>query len=441
MTAVKTLLALLVSLPALTAAPAPDRARLPQEWGYHPAEGSAVTLNPPSLTWVQERDAASYAVQWARSADFAGAVTVDKLPWTTYTHNHPLAPGAYFWRYRITGRKGETSAWSRTRTFTIPTSAVEFPKPTLDEMRQRIGSSHPRLFVHPEDRDKLRRWSQAGGRDAWEHLKHEADRVAAGTPIPEPTEMGDAANPKTVQFWWPNRLQTERACMEAEAVAFAFWLTGDEKYGTAAHRYALHLASWNPDGPTNWRLNDEAAMPILFRLARVYDWAYATFTAEERTRIQSVMRRRGDDAWRYGLGSGAGHLNNPYGSHANRAWHKLGEVSIAGLGDIPEADTWLSFALDKFWGVYPVWSDDDGGWHEGASYWYGYNYKVTAMVAARKSLLSRARKQAVPYANFCKFYFPRKLSSFSTSRSAASRRFFAVAASPCRKLASASSIW
>ena len=373
----KPLLALLVAFPALAAAPPPDRVPLPDEWGYRPAEKAAVALNPPSLTWVHERDASTYTVQWAGHADFSGAVTVDKLPWTAYTHNHRIEPGSYFWRYRITDRHGETSAWSRTRTFTIPTSAVDFPKPNLEEMRSRIGSSHPRLFVHPEDRDKLRQWAAAGGRQSWEALKREADRVSAGTPIAEPTEMGSAENPKTVQFWWPNRLQTERACMEAEAVAFAFWLPGEEKYRIAAHRYALHLASWNPDGPTNWRLNDEAAMPILFRLARVYDWAYDAFTAEERVRIQAVMRRRGSDAWRYGLGSGVGHLNSPYGSHANRAWHKLGEVSIAGLGDIPDADTWLRFALDKFWGVYPVWSDDDGGWHEGASYWYGYNFKVT----------------------------------------------------------------
>ena len=371
------LLALLISLPALAAAPAPDRARLPEEWGYHPADGAAVALNPPSFTWVHERDAAAYTLQWARSADFSGAVTVDKLPWTAYSHNRPLPPGVWFWRYRITDRQGEKSAWSRTRTFTISASAVEFPKPDLDEMRNRIGSSHPRLFVRGEDRGKFRQWAASGGRDAWQALKREADRVAAGTPIPEPTEMGSAANPKTVQFWWPNRVQTERACMEAEAVAFAFWLTGEAQYGAAARRYALHLASWNPDGPTNWRLNDEAAMPILFRLARVYDWAYDALAAEDRARIQTAMRRRGSDAWRYGLGSGVGHINSPYGSHANRAWHKLGEVAIAGLDDIPEADTWLRFALDKFWGVYPVWSDDDGGWHEGVSYWASYNTKVT----------------------------------------------------------------
>jgi hypothetical protein len=336
-----------------------------------------VALNPPSLTWVHERDAASYTLQWAARADFSDAVSVEKLPWTAYTHNHPLAPGTYYWRYRITDKKGDVSPWSRARSFTVPATAIEFPKPDLEEMRQRIGASHPRLFVRPEDRDKLREWAAAGGREAWDRVKRDADRVAAGTPIPEPTEMGSASNPQTVQFWWPNRTQTERACMEAEAVAFVYWLTGEEKYGAAARRYLLHLAAWNPDGPTNWRLNDEAAMPILFRMARVYDWAWAALSAEDRAKVQAAMRRRGADAWRYGLSEGVGHINRPYGSHANRAWHKLGEVAIAGLGDIPEADTWLRFALDKFWGVYPVWSDDDGGWHEGGSYWSSYNTKVT----------------------------------------------------------------
>lgn len=66
----KILLALLISLPALAAARAPDRPRLPLEWGYHPAEGATVALNPPSFTWVREADAASYTLQWSRSADF-----------------------------------------------------------------------------------------------------------------------------------------------------------------------------------------------------------------------------------------------------------------------------------------------------------------------------------------------------------------------------------
>jgi Domain of unknown function (DUF4962)/Heparinase II/III-like protein len=140
----------------------------------------------------------------------------------------------------------------------------------------------------------------------------------------------------------------------------------------------LHLASWNPDGPTNWNLNDEAAMPILFRLARAYDWSFAALSDTDRAVVRAAMRRRGADAWKGSqIGQGAGHLNRPYNSHGNRAWHKLGELAIAGLGDIPEADAWLKYALDKFWAAYPVWSDDDGGWHEGPAYWSSYNTKIT----------------------------------------------------------------
>ena len=54
----------------------------------------------------------------------------------------------------------------------------------------------------------------------------------------------------------------------------------------------------------------------------------------------------------------------------------MGECAIAFLGDIPEAETWIDYALNKFYAAYPVWSDDEGGWHEGVSYWAGYLGKM-----------------------------------------------------------------
>jgi hypothetical protein len=35
------------------------------------------------------------------------------------------------------------------------------------------------------------------------------------------------------------------------------------------------------------------------------------------------------------------------------------------------------FATNVFFNVYPVWSDDDGGWHEGSSYWSSYQGRFT----------------------------------------------------------------
>src|SRR5690606_33355357 len=93
--------------------------------------------------------------------------------------------------------------------------------------------------------------------------------------------------------------------------------------------------------------------------------------------IRKIMQRRIQDAWESGeVGRGVGHINRPLGSHANRTWHKIGESGIVFLGEIPEAEIWLDYALNKFYACYPVWSDDDGGWHEGGAYYAGYMSKA-----------------------------------------------------------------
>jgi hypothetical protein len=94
------------------------------------------------------------------------------------------------------------------------------------------------------------------------------------------------------------------------------------------------------------------------------------------------------DAWNSGeVARGTGHLNRPYNSHGNRTWHKIGECAIAMLGELPEAETWLDYAVNKFYACYPVWADDDGGWHEGLSYWSGYMSKAVWWLQAAKSAL------------------------------------------------------
>ena len=103
MAVVQRILGLLPLIAASALAAVPDRAPLPEEWGYRPAEGAAVAVNPPSITWVHERDAASYDLEWSRRADFSRAETARGLPWSVYTHDRALAPGTYYWRYRIAG--------------------------------------------------------------------------------------------------------------------------------------------------------------------------------------------------------------------------------------------------------------------------------------------------------------------------------------------------
>ncbi len=368
-----------------------NREPAPDEWGYHPANESVTRLNPPALTWVHENDAATYTVQIAKGRDFDDDITVEDVPWPTYTHDETLSPGTYSWRYRYQTTDGETSNWSLARQFTIPADAVAFPMPTRAEQRERVPQEHPRLFMRPEDLPTLREAARGRAADEFAELRRRADRIIAAGPTPEPEHPGsarDKENAELVKYWWPNREQTVTACEEAEVLAFVARLTGEKTYQDAARRWVLHLASWDPDGTTNFRLNCEAAKPMLYRFPRAYDWAFDVLSEKDRDIVRRVMRRRVADAWESGeVQRGVGHLNRPYNSHGNRVWHEIGEAGIAFLGEIPEAATWLDYAVNKFSACYPVWSDDDGGWHEGASYWAGYMSKAVWWLQVADSAL------------------------------------------------------
>jgi len=371
-----------------------NRPAQPDEWGYRPADGSTAVMNPPSFTWIHDKRAAAYDVQWARTPDFAGAASAANVPWCVYTHNAPLAPGKWYWRYRFTTAKKERSEWSVARSVTVPADAVLFPMPSRAEQRERLPKAHPRLFMRPEDLPHLRAAATNGtGRaaDLFKEMRRTADRLIKSGPTPEPKVRGSARNKDddvAVQAWWPNRQTSDRAGEEAETLAFVWLITREPKYGEAARRFITALAAWDPDGPSNFALNCEAGKAMLYHPVRAYDWAYDALTDADRAAFRKMWQRRATDAWKSGeVGQGNGHLSRPYNSHGNRVWHKLAEVGIALYGEVPEAETWLDYAVNKFYAAYPVWSDDDGGWHEGASYLTGYMTKVTTWMQVAHSAL------------------------------------------------------
>ena len=61
-------------------------------------------MNPPTFSWVGERDAAAYELQWSTSADFTDAATVKSV----YTHYEPLQAGRYYWRFGSPGRMAKS---------------------------------------------------------------------------------------------------------------------------------------------------------------------------------------------------------------------------------------------------------------------------------------------------------------------------------------------
>jgi hypothetical protein len=355
-----------------------ERPAQPGEWGYRPAERAVSEVNPPSFTWRPQKNL-TWGIQCARDKKFKKVqYRATDLEFNVHCPPRTFKPGTYTWRYRGKDRNGRHTNWSRTRTFTIAQDAAIMPLPPRKELIARIPKKHPRLFMRPESLSGLRRLARGKVKKEYERLVKECERILAKPPsTKEPPKYPKGmvrGSESWRKMWWGNRTYTIRALNGAATLAFTRLLGGQEKYGLEAKRILLECAKWDPKGSTGYRYNDEAGMPYAYYFSRAYTFVNDLLSEQEKKICRDVMQVRGDEMYRHLCPR---HLWRPYSSHSNRAWHFLGEVGIAFLDEIEEAEDWVWFAANVFFNVYPVWSDDDGGWHEGVSYWSSYIGRFT----------------------------------------------------------------
>ena len=350
----------------------------PGEWGFRPRVGEDVAVTPPGFVWRPQKDAKQYGLQVAKDNRFEQVVyEADNLDFFVHAPPVTIEAGAWFWRFRYFDG-AEWSAWSSVRAFTVPQNAKAMPLPLRNDLMGRIPQSHPRLFVRPEWIADYKARISGDLKPHYDRLVQECEKLLAEPP---PTEepplyeegMKRGSDPWR-KIWWGNRRYTQKTLNAAATLAFTHLLDGNEQYAQLAKDLLMACATWDPKGSTGYRYNDEAGMPYNYYFSRTYTFLYDQLNDAERAKCQAVMRVRGQEMYDH---LHPRHLWKPYSSHSNRAWHFLGEVGIAFLGEIPEAEDWVWFATHVFMTAYPVWSDSDGGWHEGTAYWNSYLNRFT----------------------------------------------------------------
>jgi len=355
------------------------------EWGFRPAHKSVLEITPPGFAWRSQADAHSYEIEVSGDA---GTRIYDAIALNVFCPEEPLPAGTYTWRYRFRTKTGDCSAWSRARTFTIEQDAVEYPLPRRGALLARIPEGHPRLFVRPEEIPALRKAAAHERKEEFHRLVAVCETLLEKPPsTEEPPTYPKGTVRKSEEWrsiWWGNRTRTIEVLDSAATLAFTGLIAERNDFRDLAKRLLLDAARWDPHGATGYRYNDEAGMPYAYHFARSYTYLHDSLTGEERALCCKVMTARGREMYRHLCPR---HLGFPYSSHSNRAWHFLGEVGVAFRGEIPEAGDWVWFAVNVFRNVYPVWSDSDGGWHEGMSYWLSYIGRFTWWADVMRSAL------------------------------------------------------
>ncbi len=368
-----------VLLGAGTAVPEDPRQQHARFVRFRPADGQVVHLNPPRMSWpyTPEIDPAVkaypgdavFALQIAASPDFAQpAVQIESTPINFY-NALPVLRGSDTWYWRVCYRPGaDDEQWSAVRSFRIADDAVEWDRSALADPALLLGD-HPRILLSAGNRREILALRETDERSAelaeyiigWANTTVETDWFR--------------------DFWEDDSEKRNymARCRDMVAVAFAYLLTGDEKYAGFKRNF-LTVASWPKGGyssPEGAGAADKWSSHLTEYLALIYDWFYDDFTEGERATLRGSLEWRIEHTmWSYAWKRNGGQSVRRGSIALTCSSHPYENLMVTIPGMLAIADESqiardaLAVALSYLVGVTNGFGEDEA-WNEGPGYGNG----------------------------------------------------------------------
>ncbi|MDB5801628.1 MAG: alginate lyase [Rhodocyclales bacterium] len=332
-----------------------------------------IAENPPRFIWLPDiDDEARYALQ-IKGVDAAKGkeFLFSNIKQNFYTPDLCLEPGRYVWSYALWDvSSGKTSSeWSTERAFTVVDGLPQTPALKHEHRYADCDMQRPRLWLRPGELSSMRENVLADPQYCqWSNfVEKSVDPWRNRELIPEPSPYPN--NKRVPKLWRQMYIDCQEVFYAVRHLSVAGRILDDAEIIADARRWLLHVASWNPAGTTSREYNDEASFRVASSLAWGYDWLYDYLSAEERAHVRDTLATRMREIVTHVIVRAKIHLF-PYDSHAVRALSAIiVPCAIALIGDIPEAQDWLDYAINYYEGPFPPWGGAEGGWAEGPGYW------------------------------------------------------------------------
>jgi hypothetical protein len=355
-----------------------DRAPTLAEINYSPAGNQVTASNPPAFIWLPVEGADLHIMQYSRTRSFrpARTTTVRNLDMTVHVPAEVMEPGVWYWRYGY--NDGREDHFSRSYRFEIPESAVHFPLVSAEEFISKIPKQRPRLYFSPDLVREIRSDKDGQYSGLTRPVIAEAEMILAmNEPLfeePEPWPEQDYEDLYN-KAWRSMRPYTQR--MLTSAMAYLY--TGDRRFAMEARRRLMHFMTWEVEGSSSTIWPTELGMDIAENTPPVFDWIYDILSEDERELCKEVLTARMVQINR-DVHRSRNMESRPFSSHPGRMVGFAIEGGIVLAHESPEAKDWLDYTLRLLWSTYPAWGGDEGGWHEGISYWSSYMRRMTRIV-------------------------------------------------------------
>ena len=338
-----------------------------REMPFRPVDKTVTYQNPPDFSWPKVSNATEYELIIARDIGLRDiAYQVKNLTTNYYNFPHIFEINTYYWAVRFIAAS-TPSDWSEPRMFRIDPDAQPFIVPPINEILAKVPPGHPRVWTTKKTLGDFRNRSRSIV-DA--HLKTVRSEMALTFPE-EPQIMLGTMSPDTYAKLQQLNTEAARGYQRLYRAGVAYLISGDAEIGAYAKSALLKITSWDPNGATSYKNQDQLHRDIARYSAMVYDWIYDLLTPEERSTVLNMIKVRTQTM--------VDHLVNPanssfigtmpFESHGWTASGYIGVIGVATLGDIPEAEEWLRIIIPVYANVLPPWGGEDGGWSQGTAYW------------------------------------------------------------------------
>lgn len=312
-----------------------------------PMDCSTITQTPPEFTWPPQQGANTYAVvlRFPNGQTHTRTTSRNWLLW-----DRTLPPGSYSWQVQVSGNSNHTS---EPRKFTIAPNATAFIVPAGETLlRNAREAPRPRTW----SRDATRPMSgieaeRAGG---FRNLVAEVGNKMADPVQAEPKSGSDNAN-------YEDTVAEQKRTM---AVALAYAVTRERRYGEDAVRRMMAQAQWSTEGAISYKKNDMANRNVAWTLALAYDWVHDYLEPGQKKAILAAIRARTEPMYADVVSRLGAY---PYDSHANLTLTIVAAIGALTAGDIPEADRWLKDVLPLAVVWTSPWGWQDGGFANGTA--------------------------------------------------------------------------
>lgn len=343
----------------------------------YPLEGDKMVVNPPVFTWPMADyefpevfpsphsgkkldDYARYDFQLSRKADFSDAKSVSGLRMAMYNNHAALAPGRWYWRYRVSGGK-----WSAANSFEISENTPKFESPTVAEAEAMMPKSHPVIFQpvgdgkRTPDQRALLKVQRGKARKALN--KTAADYQVKGEEIPATASESE----RTQILKFRLRYEVEPMCGDIHSLLNMYRANGEDAYLEKALELARNIAEKDP--VELFRISDFTGAHCMSALAEVFDTAADRLTEEEVSRFQDFIMAMGRGViatcMEENIGSADGILMAHFFQHT--FCDLFNTAAIMRLHS-EEADDWFAMLYDIWLSRSPGGGYlDDGVWPNG----------------------------------------------------------------------------